>query len=596
MLYLRQSTAVTISFGPAVLFSDGVTLVTNLTGTGTNQTENTTTGIRLSKNGGAFAARHATAGASTYDAFGNYLVPLDTTDTGTLGTLRMQYANAAAFCPIFQDFMVLNTALYDALFAASGGAIPNVAAGASTGLPLSVDASGRVDVLKINGTSQTARDIGASVLLSSGTGTGQLNFTSGVVDANTKQWIGGTIPAVNVTGVPLVDAKYLLGTIFSTPATAGILDANIKNINNVVAATPGAAGGVLIAGTNAATTFNEGVTISSSSHALTLASNGTGDGIHITTNIGHGIYVAAGGTSMHGIYAIGGTAGTCDGVHATAGSGGVDIRGNITGNLVGTVSTLTTYTGNTPQTGDSYAVVKSGGTGDAAAIKTKTDFLPSATAGAAGGVFIAGTNAATTITTGLTTTFTGNLTGSVASVTGNIGGISGVTIPSTIASPTNITAGTITTVTNLTNAPTVGDLTSTMKTSVTTAATAATPVAASVTGNVGGNVVGSVASVTARVTANTDQIAGSATAASDLQAGALGLVTSTCSVASTTSLVTTNLTVAVNNFYTGRVITFTSGSLTGQTAGILNYNGTTKVLTVTTLTSAPANTDAFVIS
>lgn len=47
----------------------------------------------------------------------------------------------------------------------------------------------------------------------------------------------------------------------------------------------------------------------------------------------------------------------------------------------------------------------------------------------------------------------------------------GVTFPSSIASPTNITAGTITTVTNLTNAPTAGDLTATMKTSVTTAAT-----------------------------------------------------------------------------------------------------------------------------
>jgi hypothetical protein len=39
----------------------------------------------------------------------------------------------------------------------------------------------------------------------------------------------------------------------------------------------------------------------------------------------------------------------------------------------------------------------------------------------------------------------------------------------TLATPTNITAGTITTVTNLTNAPTSGDLTSTMKSSVTTA-------------------------------------------------------------------------------------------------------------------------------
>lgn len=49
---------------------------------------------------------------------------------------------------------------------------------------LSVDGSGRVDVAKVAGTSQTARDLGASVLLSSGTGTGQLSITSGVVAAS----------------------------------------------------------------------------------------------------------------------------------------------------------------------------------------------------------------------------------------------------------------------------------------------------------------------------------------------------------------------------------------------------------------------------
>lgn len=96
--------------------------------------------------------------------------------------------------------------------------------------------------------------------------------------------------------------------------------------------------------------------------------------------------------------------------------------------------------------------------------------------GAAGGLFIAGTNAATTITTALTTTFTGNLTGAVGSVTAGVNAVqlagqtitaaAGVTFPASVASPTNITGGTITTVTNLTNAPTAGDLTATMKASV----------------------------------------------------------------------------------------------------------------------------------
>lgn len=45
-------------------------------------------------------------------------------------------------------------------------------------------------------------------------------------------------------------------------------------------------------------------------------------------------------------------------------------------------------------------------------------------------------------------------------------GFLAATFPGTVASPTNITAGTITTVTNLTNAPTNGDLTATMKASI----------------------------------------------------------------------------------------------------------------------------------
>lgn len=43
-----------------------------------------------------------------------------------------------------------------------------------------------VNTLELNGTSQTARDIGASVLLSSGTGTGQLSISSGTVTVGTN--------------------------------------------------------------------------------------------------------------------------------------------------------------------------------------------------------------------------------------------------------------------------------------------------------------------------------------------------------------------------------------------------------------------------
>ena len=93
------------------------------------------------------------------------------------------------------------------------------------------------------------------------------------------------------------------------------------------------------------------------------------------------------------------------------------------GAVPATVQIFTTF----PQTGDNFARLGAPAGAsvsadvaavkvDTAAVKVKTDFLPSVAAGAAGGVFIAGTNAATTISTALTTTFTGNLTGSVGSL------------------------------------------------------------------------------------------------------------------------------------------------------------------------------------
>lgn len=70
----------------------------------------------------------------------------------------------------------------------------------------------------------------------------------------------------------------------------------------------------------------------------------------------------------------------------------------------------------------------------------KTQFLPSATAGTSGGLFIAGTNAATVITGSLTTTFTGNLTGSVGSVA--TGGITAASIADNAIDTATFAAGT----------------------------------------------------------------------------------------------------------------------------------------------------------
>ena len=95
--------------------------------------------------------------------------------------------------------------------------------------------------------------------------------------------------------------------------------------------------------------------------------------------------------------------------------------------------------------------------------------------------------------------------------------------------------------------------------------------------------------------ANVQQINGSLAAAANHSAAALGLTTLTIGNSSSTTLLSTNLTVATSGFYTGRTLIFTSGLLAGQAATITAYNGATKQLSVAQLTGAPSVGDSAVI-
>ncbi len=92
------------------------------------------------------------------------------------------------------------------------------------------------------------------------------------------------------------------------------------------------------------------------------------------------------------------------------------------------------------------------------------------------------------------------------------------------------------------------------------------------------------------------QISSSATAADNLEAGALGLVSGAADAGCTTTSIVTTLSEATDDHFNGRIITFTSGVLLGQSTDILDYVGSTKTLTVTALTEAASGGDTFVIS
>lgn len=155
------------------------------------------------------------------------------------------------------------------------------------------------------------------------------------------------------------------------------------------------------------------------------------------------------------------------------------------------------------------------------------------------------------------------------------GGEAGIDLAN-VGSPTTalaLTNTTISTVTDLTNAPTNGDLTATMKTSVTTAATAATPIAASVsgavgsvTGNVGGtvaSVVGAVGSVAGQTLANLDA---AVSTRSTFAGGAVASVTG--SVGSVVGLTATNLDVAVSTLATATNLATVAGYIDTEVSAI----------------------------
>jgi hypothetical protein len=112
---LRQGTAKVIRFGPFLSPSDGVTPVTGLISK-LDDADGSPTGIWLSKNGATSIVRNATITATTYDRNGYYFVTLDTTDTGAVGTLHVEYSEPATTTPVWREYNVMAQQAYDSLY------------------------------------------------------------------------------------------------------------------------------------------------------------------------------------------------------------------------------------------------------------------------------------------------------------------------------------------------------------------------------------------------------------------------------------------------------------------------------------------------
>ena len=104
---LKQSTATTIVIGPFVDDTDGKTPETGLT---ISQGD-----VLLWKQGGTTLAQKTDATAATHRSNGLYTVPLDATDTGTLGQLIVSVTESGAL-PVRHNYMVVPANVWDSYF------------------------------------------------------------------------------------------------------------------------------------------------------------------------------------------------------------------------------------------------------------------------------------------------------------------------------------------------------------------------------------------------------------------------------------------------------------------------------------------------
>jgi hypothetical protein len=132
-----------------------------------------------------------------------------------------------------------------------------------------IDSNGRVDVIKVAGTTQTARDLGASVLLSVGTGAGQVNLASGKVPA--------TLASTDVTGNVACDLQTIK-TQAVTAAAGVTFPASIGTSTYAGADTSGT--------TTLLSRIGGSITISGGKVAATVATGDDADAAAIKTTIG----------------------------------------------------------------------------------------------------------------------------------------------------------------------------------------------------------------------------------------------------------------------------------------------------------------------
>lgn len=113
MQYLKADTITEVTIGPAVAVGDGFTPVTGLVGSSADEFE-------IIKHGATATTTIAGTLAAITGADGYYALDLSATDTNTEGRLTLLINDDSLILPIRHEFMVVNANVFDSLFAVAG--------------------------------------------------------------------------------------------------------------------------------------------------------------------------------------------------------------------------------------------------------------------------------------------------------------------------------------------------------------------------------------------------------------------------------------------------------------------------------------------
>ena len=247
MIWLKQSTARTLVIGPFLDSTDGVTPETGLT---ISQAD-----IRLSKNGGAFAQTNNATGA-THMENGYYSVPLDATDTNTLGVLRVAVAESGAL-PVWQDLMVVPANVWDSMFGADYLQVDAVQVEGSDATDqirdAVIDDATRIDASALN--TLSGHDPGEAIMGATdlGTGAGLTSLASAANLATVAGYIDTEVAAI------LADTNELQTDLADGGRLDLLVDAIKAKTDNIPAA-PAATGDIPSAATIADAVWDEAST------------------------------------------------------------------------------------------------------------------------------------------------------------------------------------------------------------------------------------------------------------------------------------------------------------------------------------------------